>query len=417
MRTTVAIIGAGPAGLLLARLLHRAGVDCVVLEARDRAYVERRQRAGMLEQGAADVLRECGAGDRLDREGLVHRGFELRFEGEAHRVDLPSLTGGRTVTLYPQTEVVKDLIALQLADGPPLLFGARVVAVEKTDGEQPLIRFVTEEPDGTDRTDGTDGTDGAEGPSGPAGPAGPERTLECEYVAGCDGSYGASRRALPPGAVRMHARTYPYSWLGILADVAPSSDELLLAGHERGFALHSMRTPALSRLYIQVPNGTSPGDWPDDRIWDELDVRLAAGGWRLQRGPVLTKSVSGLRSQVIEPMRHGRLLLAGDAAHIVPPSAAKGLNLAFGDVVTMARAFTHWHRSGSTSLIDRYSDNCLRRVWQAQAFSHEMTTLLHTPPGADAYDRAMQLTRLRRLTGPTAAAAELAENYAGAPLI
>ncbi|WP_058042339.1 4-hydroxybenzoate 3-monooxygenase [Streptomyces roseifaciens] len=399
MRTTVAIIGAGPAGLLLARLLHRAGVDCVVLEARDRAYVERRQRAGMLEQGAADVLRECGAGDRLDREGLVHRGFELRFEGEAHRVDLPSMTGGRTVTLYPQTEVVKDLIALQLADGPPLLFGARVVAVEKTDGEQPLVRFAT------------DGAGGAEGRGGP------ERTLECEYVAGCDGSYGASRRALPPGAVRMHARTYPYSWLGILADVAPSSDELLLAGHERGFALHSMRTPALSRLYIQVPNGTSPGDWPDDRIWDELDVRLAARGRRLQRGPVLTKSVSGLRSQVIEPMRHGRLLLAGDAAHIVPPSAAKGLNLAFGDVVTMARAFTHWHRSGSTSLIDRYSDNCLRRVWQAQAFSHDMTTLLHTAPGADAYDRAMQLARLRRLTGPTAAAAELAENYAGAPLI
>ncbi|GGX61222.1 4-hydroxybenzoate 3-monooxygenase [Streptomyces hiroshimensis] len=393
MRTTVGIIGAGPAGLLLARLLHRAGVDCVVLEARDRAYVERRQRAGMLEQGSADVLRECGAGDRLDREGLVHRGFELRFEGEAHRVDLPSMTGGRTVTLYPQTEVVKDLIALQLEGGPPLLFGARVVAVEKADGEQPLVRFVT------------------------GGPGGQERTLECEYVAGCDGSYGASRRALPPGAVRIHVRTYPYSWLGILADVAPSSDELLLAGHERGFALHSMRTPALSRLYLQVPNDTSPDDWPDERIWDELDIRLAAGSWRLQRGPVLTKSVSGLRSLVIEPMRHGRLLLAGDAAHIVPPSAAKGLNLAFGDVVTMARAFTHWHRSGSTSLIDRYSDNCLRRVWQAQYFSHEMTTLLHAAPGADAYDRAMQLTRLRRVTGPTAAAAELAENYAGAPLI
>ncbi|MGK5547707.1 4-hydroxybenzoate 3-monooxygenase [Streptomyces sp. URMC 127] len=396
MRTTVGIIGAGPAGLLLARLLHRAGVDCAVLEARDRAYVERRQRAGILEQGSVDVLRECGAGDRLDREGLVHRGFELRFEGEAHRVDLPSRTGGRTVTVYPQTEVVKDLIALQLAGGPPLLFDTRVVAVEKTGGEQPLIRFVR---------------------GGQGGRYGQEGTLECEFVAGCDGSYGASRRALPAGAVRMHARTYPYSWLGILADVPPSSDELLLAGHERGFALHSMRSPTVSRLYLQVPNGTDPDDWPDDRIWDELDVRLAAGGRQLRRGPVLAKSVNGLRSQVIEPMRHGRLLLAGDAAHIVPPSAAKGLNLAFGDVVTMARALTHWHRTGSAALLDRYSDNCLRRVWQAQFFSHELTTMLHAAPGADAYDRAMQLAWLRRVTGPTAAAAELAENYAGAPLI
>ncbi|MEV5375132.1 MULTISPECIES: 4-hydroxybenzoate 3-monooxygenase [Streptomyces] len=396
MRTTVGIIGAGPAGLLLARLLHRAGVDCVVLETRDRAYVERRQRAGILEQGSVDVLRECGAGDRLDREGLIHRGFELRFEGEAHRVDLPSRTGGRTVTIYPQTEVVKDLIALQLGGGPPLLFDTRVVAVEKADGEQPLIRFVR---------------------GGQGGRHGREGTLECEYVAGCDGSYGASRRALPAGAVTMHARTYPYSWLGILADVPPSSDELLLAGHERGFALHSMRSPTVSRLYLQVPNGTDPRDWPDDRVWDELDVRLAAGNWRLRRGPVLAKSVNGLRSQVIEPMRYGRLLLAGDAAHIVPPSAAKGLNLAFGDVVTMARAFTHWHRTGSTALLDRYSDNCLRRVWQAQFFSHELTTMLHAAPGADAYDRAMQLTWLRRVTGPTAAAAELAENYAGAPLV
>ncbi|WP_424890549.1 4-hydroxybenzoate 3-monooxygenase [Streptomyces sp. XH2] len=396
MRTTVGIIGAGPAGLLLARLLHRAGVDCVVLESRDRAYVERRQRAGILEQGSVDILRECGAGDRLDREGLIHRGFELRFEGEAHRVDLPSRTGGRTVTIYPQTEVVKDLIALQLAGGPPLLFDTRVVAVEKADGEQPLIRFVR---------------------GGREGRGGQEATLECEFVAGCDGSYGASRRALPAGAVTMHARTYPYSWLGILADVPPSSDELLLAGHERGFALHSMRSPAVSRLYLQVPNGTDPRDWPDDRVWDELDVRLAAGNWRLRRGPVLAKSVSGLRSQVIEPMRYGRLLLAGDAAHIVPPSAAKGLNLAFGDVVTMARAFTHWHRTGSAALLDRYSDNCLRRVWQAQFFSHELTTMLHAAPGADAYDRAMQLTWLRRVTGPTAAAAELAENYAGAPLV
>ncbi|MEV4439778.1 4-hydroxybenzoate 3-monooxygenase [Streptomyces sp. NPDC049577] len=390
MRTTVGIIGAGPAGLLLARLLHQAGVECVVLEARDRAYVERRQRAGLLEQGAADILRDCGAGDRLDREGLLHRGFELRFEGRSHRVDLPSMTGGRTVTIYPQTEVVKDLIALQLVDGPPLLFEAPVIAVEKADSEQPLIRFVRD---------------------------GREQTLECEFVAGCDGSYGASRRALPADEVRLHERTYPYSWLGILADVPPSCDELVMAGHERGFALQSMRTPAVSRLYLQVPNGTDPNDWSDDRIWDELDVRLAADGWTLQRGPILAKSVSTLRSQVVEPMRYGRLLLAGDAAHLVPPSGAKGMNLALADALTMARGFIHWHGSGSSDLLDHYSDNCLRRVWQAQHFCHEMTTLLHTAPDADGYDRQMQLTRLRRLTRPTAAAAEFAENYAGLPLI
>ncbi|GAA3040074.1 hypothetical protein GCM10020000_18180 [Streptomyces olivoverticillatus] len=257
MRTTVGIIGAGPAGLLLARLLHRAGVDCVVLEARDRAYVERRQRAGMLEQGSVDVLQECGAGDRLEQEGLIHSGFELRFEGRSHRVDLPSLTGGRTVTIYPQTEIVRDLIALQLTDGPPLLFGARVVAVEKADSAQPVVRFDLD---------------------------GREQTLECDYVAGCDGSYGASRRALPADGVRLHTRTYPYSWLGVLADVAPSSDELVLAAHERGFALHSMRSPAVSRLYLQVPNGTDPKAWSDEAVWDELDVRLAAGSWRLDRG-------------------------------------------------------------------------------------------------------------------------------------
>ncbi|MFC5724388.1 4-hydroxybenzoate 3-monooxygenase [Streptomyces gamaensis] len=389
MRTTVGIIGAGPAGLLLARLLHRAGVDCVVLEARDRERVERGRRGGLLEQGVTDALRECGAADRLDRDGLELRGVELRFEGRSHRVDLPSLTGGRTVVSYPQSELVKDLVLLQLLDGPPLLFGARALAVEKPDSEQPLIRFVHE---------------------------GREQTLECEWVAGCDGARGVSQDALPADGVRAHGRTHPCSWLGILAEAPPFSDELLLAGHERGFALHTAHTPRLSRFCLQVPDGTRLEEWPEERVWEELEVRLAAGGGELRRGPVVARSVTALRSRVTEPMRHGRLLLAGDAAHLVLPTAAKGLNLALADAVTMARGFFHWRVNGSAQLLDRYSELCLRRVWQAQRFAHDLTALLHAPPDGDPYDRQLQLAWLRRLTGPTAAAAELAENCAGPPL-
>ncbi|NUS78712.1 MAG: 4-hydroxybenzoate 3-monooxygenase, partial [Streptomyces sp.] len=306
MRTTVGIIGGGPAGLLLARLLHRAGVDCVVLEARTRDYVEQRQRAGMLEQGTVDALRECGAAERLTAEGLVHQGIELRFDRERHHLDFPVLTGGRTVTIYAQTEIVKDLVALQLADGPPLLFEAGALVIEKPETEAPVVRFLHE---------------------------GSEQTLDCDWVVGCDGFHGIARDTFPAGTGRTYAHDYPYSWLGILADVAPSCDELIYARGEGGFALHSMRSPQVSRLYLQVPNGTDPGDWSDDRVWDELAARFTIDAdWTLNRGPITAKSVTPMRSHVHEPMRHGRLLLAGDAAHIVPPTGAKGLNLAVSDV-------------------------------------------------------------------------------------
>jgi p-hydroxybenzoate 3-monooxygenase len=390
MRTTVGIIGGGPAGLLLARLLHRAGIDCVVLESRTREYVERRQRAGMLEQGTVDALRVAGAARRLDTEGLVHHGIELRFDRERHHLDFPVLTGGRTVTIYAQTEIVKDLVALQLAAGPPLLFEAEALAVERPQSETPVVRFLHE---------------------------GREQTLTCDWVVGCDGSHGVARAAFPTTTSRTYAHDYPYSWLGILAEVPPSCDELIYARHERGFALHSMRSPQVSRLYLQVPNGTSPDDWPDDRIWDELAARFAIDGdWTLNRGPITTKSVTPMRSQVHEPMRHGRLLLAGDAAHIVPPTGAKGLNLAVSDVRILARAFTDLHTTGSTRLLDGYSDLCLERVWQATRFSYDMTRMLHAQPDGDAFDHRMQLARLRRITASRHAAAELAANYTGLPL-
>lgn len=388
--TTVAIVGGGPAGLLLARLLHLRGVDCVVLESRDRAYVEQRQRAGILEQGTVDVLRAAGAGERLDREGLVHHGIELRFDRRSHRIDFPALADGASVTVYAQTEVVKDLIALQLAEGPPLLFGAEVAAVEGADTERPTVRY---------RSEGRD------------------RTLTCDYVVGCDGYHGVARQAVPEGGLTTYEREYPYSWLGILADVAPSCDELIYAHSPRGFALHSMRSPSVSRLYLQVPNGTDAAEWSDERIWDELDLRFALdGAWRLERGPITAKSVLPMRSFVTEPLRHGRLFLAGDAAHIVPPTGAKGLNLAAADVTVLATAFAELHDTGSTELLDAYSDTCLRRVWRAEHFSYFMTTTLHADPAQSAFETRLQIAQLDRVAASPHAAAELAENYVGLPL-
>ena len=388
--TTVGIIGGGPSGLLLARLLHRAGIDSVVLESRDRAYVEQRQRAGILEQATVDVLRAVGAGERLDREGLVHHGIELRFDGRAHRIDFPALTRGRSVMVYAQTEVVKDLIALQLGEGGPLLFEAQVHAVEGADTDRPRVRYTHQ---------------------------GREQTLSCDYVVGCDGFHGVAQDALPEGVRRSYERTYPYSWLGVLADVAPSYDELIYAHSPRGFALGSMRSPSVSRLYLQVPNGTDPADWPDERIWDELDARFALGTpWTLRRGPITAKSVLPMRSHVTEPMRYGRVFLAGDAAHIVPPTGAKGLNLAAADVVVLARAFAHLKDSGSAELLDAYSDTCLRRVWRAEHFSYFMTSTLHTDPGQSPFETRLQLSQLERIASSRHAAAELAENYAGLPI-
>ncbi|MFE9684986.1 4-hydroxybenzoate 3-monooxygenase [Streptomyces sp. NPDC006285] len=387
MRTTVGIIGAGPAGLLLARLLHNAGIDSVVLESRDRAYVEQRQRAGILEQGTVDVLRAAGAGERMDREGLRHDGIELRFARRRHRVDFPALTGGRSVMVYAQTEVCKDLIALQLKEGGSLLFGAEALAVEGAATDNPRVRFRRE---------------------------GREDVLECAYVVGCDGSHGVAGRAIPEELTRVFERTYPFGWLGILADVPPSHDELVYARHDRGFALLSMRSPVVSRLYLQVPAGTDAGTWSDEEIWDELERRFeTADDWRLRRGPVTAKSVTPMRSHVREPMRHGRLFLAGDAAHIVPPTGAKGLNLAVGDVVTFARALAHRRETGSDDLLDAYSETCLRRVWQAERFSYEMTTMLHRSPGATPFEDRIQLARLERLASARAAEQDLAEGYTG----
>ncbi|MFJ9820062.1 4-hydroxybenzoate 3-monooxygenase [Streptomyces sp. NPDC101151] len=390
MRTTVGIIGAGPAGLLLARLLHAAGIDSVVLESRDRAYVEHRQRAGILEQGTVDVLRAAGAGRRMDREGLRHDGIELRFAGQRHRVDFPGLTGGRSVTVYAQTEVCKDLIALQLEEGGPLLFEAEALAVEGAEGGRPRVPFRYQ---------------------------GREDVLECEYVVGCDGFWGVSRKAFPAAASRVFERSYPYAWLGVLADVAPSHDELVYARHDRGFALLSMRSPSVSRLYLQVPAGTEAGEWGDEEMWAELERRLETDdAWTLDRGPITQKSVTPMRSFVHEPMRHGRLFLAGDAAHIVPPTGAKGLNLAVGDVVTFVRALVHERETGSPDLLDTYSATCLHRVWQAERFSYDMTTLLHRAPDATVFDGRLQLARLERIASSRAAETDLAEAYTGFPL-
>ncbi|MET9870942.1 4-hydroxybenzoate 3-monooxygenase [Streptomyces sp. NPDC006386] len=389
MRTTVGIIGAGPAGLLLARLLHNAGIDSVVLESRDRDYVERRQRAGILEQGTADVLRAAGAGARMDREGLRHDGIELRFDRRRHRVDFPALTGGRSVMVYAQTEVCKDLIALQLREGGPLLFEAEALAVEDAGTDAPRVRFRHQ---------------------------GREDVLECAYVVGCDGFWGVARQAIPAALTQVFERTYPFGWLGILADVPPSHDELVYARHDRGFALLSMRSPSISRLYLQVPDGTDAEAWSDEEIWDELERRFeTADDWRLERGPITQKSVTPMRSYVHEPMRHGRLFLAGDAAHIVPPTGAKGLNLAVGDVVTFARALIHQQETGSPELLDAYSPTCLRRVWQAERFSYDMTTLLHRTPDASPFDDRLQLARLERIASSRAAETDLAEGYTGFP--
>jgi p-hydroxybenzoate 3-monooxygenase len=388
VRTQVGIIGAGPAGLLLSRLLQLQGIDTVVLENRSRDYVEARIRAGILEQHTVSTLIDAGVGMRLQREGLPHDGIHLQYPGTRHHLDFPELCG-RKVWVYGQTEVTKDLIKAQLDGGPPLLFEVTGVVPEDVDGESPRIRF----------------TDADGNP----------QVLECDVIAGTDGFHGPSRAVVTEGnRGRTWERTYPYAWLGILADVAPSEDELVYSWHPDGFALLSMRSPSVSRLYLQVDPTEKIENWSDDRIWEGLSTRFALDGWELQTGPITEKSILPMRSFVSAPMRRGRLFLAGDAAHIVPPTGAKGLNLAVADVTLLATALVRLLQDEQTDLIDSYSDRALARVWRCTHFSWWMTSMLHR--SGDDFDAELQLSQLRRVVSSEAAARELAENYTGLPL-
>lgn len=385
MRTQVGIVGAGPAGLVLAHLLALEGIESVVLEAKSREYVERRIRAGVLEQGTVELLVEAGIGERAEREGLVHHGIELRFDGEGHRIDLSGLTGGRTITIYGQHELVKDLISARLDRGP-LLFEVEGVDPDGLEYD-PVLRFTHE---------------------------GARHELRCDVIAGCDGFHGVCRESIPPGELCFHQRDYPFAWFGILAEVAPSTEELIYAHHERGFALHSLRSPQLSRLYFQCSPDEDAEDWSDDQIWEELHLRLARNdGWSLAEGPIIEKAVAPMRSFVAEPMQHGRLFLAGDAVHIVPATGAKGLNLAVADVRILADALTHWFRTEDSAPLDDYSNACLRRVWAVQQFSNWMTAMLHKYPDGDEFQRRLQLAQLRYVSTSEAPARMLAENYVG----
>jgi p-hydroxybenzoate 3-monooxygenase len=387
-RTSVGIVGAGPAGLVLSHLLARAGIDSVVLEQRDRPYVESRIRAGVLEHGTVELLDGLGLSDRLHREGDVHRGVNLQFNGEKHRIDFEALTG-KSITVYGQQEVVKDLIAARLGKGGDIRFEATDVSVSAVDTDEPVIAF--------DHN-------------------GDHHELTCDVVAGCDGFHGVCRPTVPAEVLRIYEHDYPMAWLGILAAVAPSTDELIYSHHERGFALHSLRSPSLSRLYIQIDPTDEIDQWPDDRIWAELQTRLESPGWSLQEGPVIEKSITPMRSFVAEPMRCGRLFLAGDAAHIVPPTGAKGLNLAVADVKVLADALIDWYATRSTDGIDRYSDQCLQRVWRVQDFSTMMTSLMHVDPTSDDFGRKVQRARQDEIVRSEALRKNLAENYVGLPL-
>jgi p-hydroxybenzoate 3-monooxygenase len=393
MRTQVGIVGAGPAGLVLSHLLHLQGIESVILESRERSYVEERVRAGVLEQGTVDLLTEIGVGERLKKEGLVHHGVNLRFGRRTHRIDFADVTGGKGVTIYAQHEVVKDLIAARLKANGQIVFEAadvRISDFEHVDGaSRPKIYF---------RHEGT------------------SQELDCDFIAGCDGFHGICRPSIPSAALTLFERNYPFGWLGILAEAPPSMEELIYANSERGFALLSMRTPQISRLYLQCDPEEDIANWPDEKIWEELQVRLASDdGWKLTEGPVIQKGITGMRSFVVEPMRYGKLFLAGDAAHIVPPTGAKGLNLAVADVRVLARAFDEFYSRSGTQGLQNYSATCLRRVWKVQRFSWWMTSMLHRFPDENAFDRRRQLAELDYITGSRAGQTTLAENYVGLP--
>jgi p-hydroxybenzoate 3-monooxygenase len=389
MRTQVGIVGAGPAGLLLSHILHQQGIDSVVIETKSRAYIEERVRAGVLEQGTADLLTQVGVGQRMKAQGLVHGGIELQFSGRRHRIDFQELTGGKSVTVYAQHEILKDLINARVASGGQIFFEVEDVSIHNFKDGKPVIGFTADNQ---------------------------PQELNCDFIAGCDGFHGICRPSIPNGVLQQYEREYPFAWLGILAEASPSSHELIYAHHARGFALLSMRSPKISRLYIQCPPDDDIASWSDAQIWQELHARLeTVEGWKLKEGPVIQKGITGMRSFVVEPMQYGNLFLAGDSAHIVPPTGAKGLNLAVADIRVLARAFEKFYASGSSELLEKYSETCLRRVWKVQRFSWWMTSMLHRFEGDNGFDQRRQLAELDYVTSSRAAAQSLAENYVGLP--
>jgi p-hydroxybenzoate 3-monooxygenase len=386
IRTQVGIVGAGPAGLMLAHLLHLQGIESVVLESHTREYVESRVRAGVLEQGTVDMLRESGVGARMDREGLLHHGVELRFGGEGHRIDFRDLVG-KSIMVYAQQEVVKDLVAARLAYQAPILFEAEAMRISGYD-TQPEIHYTKD---------------------------GSEREIACDFIAGCDGFHGICRPAVPAERIQFYERQYPFGWLGILAHVAPASHELIYNYHERGFALLSMRSPEVSRLYLQCEPDEEIAKWSDDRIWQELRTRMATREFVLKDGPIFQKGITPMRSFVVEPMQFGKLFLLGDAAHIVPPTGAKGLNLAVADVRVFTRGLVEFYERGNKEELARYTERCLKRVWRGQRFSWWMTSMLHRFPQEDGFSHQIHLAELGYVTSSRAASTSLAENYVGLP--
>lgn len=387
LSTQIGIIGAGPAGLLLSHLLHLRGIESAIVEAKSRQHAEERVRAGVLEQGSVDLLTQSGVGERMRREGLVHHGIELLFNRERHRINFHELTGGRCITIYGQQEVVKDLIQARCRVGGQIYWDADEVHPQAFQSEEPRIRFRH---------------------------GGQEKTIECDFIAGCDGFHGICRLCIPPGALRFYEHVYPFAWLGILAQSPPAAEELIYANHERGFALLSMRSTTISRLYLQCRPDENVADWSADRIWSELQTRLATNdGFRVKEGSILQTGITSMRSFVSEPMQFGRLFLAGDSAHIVPPTGAKGMNLAIADVHELAHAFTEFYKSGTQEQLQRYSQTCLRRVWRAQQFSWFMTSMLHLE---DEFSHMRQLAQLDNIVTSRLASTNLAENYVGFPL-
>ncbi|ALU61518.1 4-hydroxybenzoate 3-monooxygenase [Pseudomonas syringae] len=389
MKTKVAIIGSGPSGLLLGQLLQRAGIDNVIVERKDPDYILSRIRAGVLEQGMTDLLREAGVSERMDAEGMIHDGFELAFAGRCERIDLKSLADGRTVMVYGQTEVTRDLMAARAATGAMTIYDAADVKAHDLKSDSPYLTFVKD---------------------------GETVRLDCDYIAGCDGFHGVSRQSIPADALKVFERVYPFGWLGVLADTPPVNEELVYANHPRGFALCSMRSAIRTRYYVQVSADEKVEDWSDERFWEELKSRLPEHlAERLVTGPSIEKSIAPLRSFVVEPMQYGRLFLLGDAAHIVPPTGAKGLNLAASDVSTLYRILLKVYQEGRTDLLEKYSQICLRRVWKAERFSWWMTSVLHNFPDTDAFSQRIQQTELDYYVGSEAGRRTIAENYVGLP--